>query len=63
MEVMVDFEYMIKIIDNQMFQVQFRCDMQVYWYVECVVVCDEWVCISIIRDYVYYWCFYFYELF
>lgn len=62
MEVMVDFEYMFEVIDYQMFEVQFWCDMQVYVKIQCVMMGDKWMCSCIVWDYLYYWCFNFYKV-
>lgn len=62
MEVMVDFEYMFEVINYQMFEVQFWCDMQVYVEIQCVMVGDKWMCSGIVRDYLYYRCFNFYKV-
>lgn len=62
MEVMVNFEYVFEVVNYQMFEVQFWCDMQVYVQIQCVVMGDKWMGRCVVWDYLYYWGFDFYKV-
>lgn len=60
---MVEFEYLFYVVDVQVFEVEFWCDVQEQIYGICVDVCDEWLGGGVVVQLLQDWCFDFDEFF